>query len=106
MSLEPCETKNAVNIVDCRKRTDERALEKEEEDYFNEEAMKKTLLLLILRTMVHPQICLMELKLHTHLLGCTQAILPNCIVFILQPYFEAWYSGVHVYHQRNWSTRS
>ncbi|XP_020248371.1 uncharacterized protein LOC109825873 [Asparagus officinalis] len=51
MSLEPCETKNAVNIVDCRKRTDERALEKEEEDYFNEEAMKKTLLLLILRTM-------------------------------------------------------
>ncbi|XP_020254939.1 serine/threonine-protein phosphatase 4 regulatory subunit 3B isoform X2 [Asparagus officinalis] len=37
-SLEPCETKNAVNIVDCRKRIDERALEKEEEDYFNEDS--------------------------------------------------------------------
>ncbi|XP_043709289.1 serine/threonine-protein phosphatase 4 regulatory subunit 3-like isoform X3 [Telopea speciosissima] len=37
-SLEACETRSAVNVVDPRKRNDERALEKEEEDYFNEDS--------------------------------------------------------------------
>ncbi|KAJ4969136.1 hypothetical protein NE237_015837 [Protea cynaroides] len=37
-SLEACETISAVNVVDLRKRNDERALEKEEEDYFNEDS--------------------------------------------------------------------
>ncbi|XP_019054595.1 PREDICTED: serine/threonine-protein phosphatase 4 regulatory subunit 3-like isoform X2 [Nelumbo nucifera] len=35
-SLETCETRGATNVVDPRKRIDERALEKEEEDYFND----------------------------------------------------------------------
>ena len=34
--LETCGTKTNVNALDPRKRIDERALEKEEEDYFNE----------------------------------------------------------------------
>ncbi|PKA62990.1 hypothetical protein AXF42_Ash007786 [Apostasia shenzhenica] len=34
-SLENSDTKTSVNVVDPRKRNDERALEKEEEDYFN-----------------------------------------------------------------------
>lgn len=37
-SLENCQTQNAVNTVDPRRRIDERALEKEEEDYFNEDS--------------------------------------------------------------------
>ncbi|XP_042517285.1 serine/threonine-protein phosphatase 4 regulatory subunit 3-like isoform X1 [Macadamia integrifolia] len=37
-SLEACETRSAVNVVDPRKRNDARALEKEEEDYFNEDS--------------------------------------------------------------------
>lgn len=37
-SLENCEIKNAINVADTRKRVDERALEKEEEDYFNEDS--------------------------------------------------------------------
>ncbi|KAH7573490.1 hypothetical protein JRO89_XS03G0158100 [Xanthoceras sorbifolium] len=36
--LETSETKSNVNSVDQRKRIDERALEKEEEDYFNEDS--------------------------------------------------------------------
>lgn len=37
-SLENCATKGTINAVDSsRKRIDERALEKEEEDYFNED---------------------------------------------------------------------
>lgn len=37
-SLENCGTKGAGNVSDPRKRIDERALEKEEEDYFNEDS--------------------------------------------------------------------
>ncbi|KAJ9699765.1 hypothetical protein PVL29_005571 [Vitis rotundifolia] len=38
-SLEDCVAKGTINAVDCsRKRIDERALEKEEEDYFNEDS--------------------------------------------------------------------
>ncbi|KAL6990056.1 hypothetical protein U1Q18_015805 [Sarracenia purpurea var. burkii] len=37
-SLESSGMKSAVNMLDTRKRIDERALEKEEEDYFNEES--------------------------------------------------------------------
>ncbi|XP_068659853.1 uncharacterized protein [Aristolochia californica] len=36
--LESCETRNSVNVTDPRKRIDDRALEKEEEDYFNEDS--------------------------------------------------------------------
>ncbi|XP_068662034.1 uncharacterized protein [Aristolochia californica] len=36
--LESCETRNAVSVTDPRKRIDDRALEKEEEDYFNEDS--------------------------------------------------------------------
>ncbi|GMJ12272.1 PLATINUM SENSITIVE 2 LIKE, Suppressor of MEK 1 [Hibiscus trionum] len=36
--LENCGTKADVNVLDSRKRIDERALEKEEEDYFNEDS--------------------------------------------------------------------
>ncbi|TYJ45504.1 hypothetical protein E1A91_A02G061300v1 [Gossypium mustelinum] len=36
--LENCGTKANVNVSDSRKRIDERALEKEEEDYFNEDS--------------------------------------------------------------------
>ncbi|KAH1096568.1 hypothetical protein J1N35_013489 [Gossypium stocksii] len=36
--LENCGTKANVNVLDSRKRIDERALEKEEEDYFNEDS--------------------------------------------------------------------
>ncbi|XP_022138259.1 serine/threonine-protein phosphatase 4 regulatory subunit 3-like isoform X2 [Momordica charantia] len=36
--LENCETKGTPNTLDPRKRNDERALEKEEEDYFNEDS--------------------------------------------------------------------
>ncbi|KAL4312578.1 hypothetical protein GQ457_01G030080 [Hibiscus cannabinus] len=36
--LENCGTKTNVNVLDSRKRIDERALEKEEEDYFNEDS--------------------------------------------------------------------
>ncbi|KAK9288932.1 hypothetical protein L1049_017403 [Liquidambar formosana] len=35
-SLENCGTKNSANVLDPRKRIDERALEKEEEEYFND----------------------------------------------------------------------
>ncbi|KAH7666621.1 protein phosphatase 4 regulatory subunit 3 protein [Dioscorea alata] len=37
-SLESCDIKNGPNVTDPRKRIDERALEKEEEDYFNEDS--------------------------------------------------------------------
>lgn len=37
-SLEKFEMRNAVNTADTRKRVDDRALEKEEEDYFNEDS--------------------------------------------------------------------
>ncbi|XP_043720303.1 serine/threonine-protein phosphatase 4 regulatory subunit 3-like isoform X2 [Telopea speciosissima] len=37
-SLEACETRSSVNDGDPRKRVDERAVEKEEEDYFNEDS--------------------------------------------------------------------
>ncbi|KAA8527388.1 hypothetical protein F0562_034897 [Nyssa sinensis] len=37
-SLENSETKSTINVLDLRKRIDERALEKEEEDYFNEDS--------------------------------------------------------------------
>ncbi|KAJ0979863.1 hypothetical protein J5N97_015337 [Dioscorea zingiberensis] len=37
-SLESCDIKNSANIAEPRRRIDERALEKEEEDYFNEES--------------------------------------------------------------------
>ncbi|KAG5555230.1 hypothetical protein RHGRI_012688 [Rhododendron griersonianum] len=36
-SLENSETKSPINVLESRKRIDERALEKEEEDYFNED---------------------------------------------------------------------
>jgi len=36
-SLENCGTKGTGNVSENRKRIDERALEKEEEDYFNED---------------------------------------------------------------------
>lgn len=36
-SLENCGTKGTGSVSDPRKRIDERALEKEEEDYFNED---------------------------------------------------------------------
>jgi protein phosphatase-4 regulatory subunit 3 len=36
-SLEICGAKGTGNVSDPRKRSDERALEKEEEDYFNED---------------------------------------------------------------------
>nr|DAD38239.1 TPA_asm: hypothetical protein HUJ06_008880 [Nelumbo nucifera] len=39
-SLESCETRGPTNVVDPRKRIDERALEKEEEDYFNEDRLQ------------------------------------------------------------------
>ncbi|XP_058212617.1 uncharacterized protein LOC131324609 isoform X1 [Rhododendron vialii] len=37
-SLENSETKSPINVLESRKRIDERALEKEEEDYFNEDS--------------------------------------------------------------------
>ncbi|KAJ0960769.1 hypothetical protein J5N97_001328, partial [Dioscorea zingiberensis] len=37
-SLENCDIKNSAIVTDPRKRTEERALEKEEEDYFNEDS--------------------------------------------------------------------
>ncbi|XP_026665626.2 serine/threonine-protein phosphatase 4 regulatory subunit 3B-like isoform X2 [Phoenix dactylifera] len=37
-SMENCDTKNGATMVDPRKRIDERALEKEEEEYFNEDS--------------------------------------------------------------------
>ncbi|GFZ13920.1 binding protein [Actinidia rufa] len=37
-SLENSGTKDSINVSDTRKRIDERALEKEEEDYFNEDS--------------------------------------------------------------------
>ncbi|XP_077217272.1 uncharacterized protein LOC143851645 [Tasmannia lanceolata] len=37
-SLENCETRNAISMADPRKRVEDRALEKEEEDYFNEDS--------------------------------------------------------------------
>ncbi|KAK8308608.1 hypothetical protein V6Z11_D02G071300 [Gossypium hirsutum] len=40
--LENCGTKANVNVLDSRKRIDERALEKEEEDYFNEDSEDDT----------------------------------------------------------------
>ncbi|KAF8401344.1 hypothetical protein HHK36_012278 [Tetracentron sinense] len=36
--LENCEMRSTIDLVDSRKRVDERALEKEEEDYFNEDS--------------------------------------------------------------------
>lgn len=36
-SLENSETISPINVLESRKRIDERALEKEEEDYFNED---------------------------------------------------------------------
>ena len=43
-SLENSGTKDTINVSDTRKRIDERALEKEEEDYFNEDRFVLTVM--------------------------------------------------------------